>query len=56
MVCFIEKRKSCYDKENGDWWYATINAKGTVVNAGKVANCINCHTSAENDYVYGPKK
>jgi hypothetical protein len=53
LVWLMQKRKPGYDTENADWWYATVAADGTVLNAGKVASCIACHTGADNDYVYG---
>jgi hypothetical protein len=53
LVWLMQKRKPGYDPENGNWWYATVAADGTVMNAGKVAACIACHTGADNDYVYG---
>jgi len=56
MVWFMEKRRKGYDTDHGDWWYATLNAKGEVKNAGKVAMCVSCHDNAANDYVYGLPK
>ncbi len=58
MVWLMEKRGAGYDKDNGDWWYATLSTKGKVMNSGRVASCITCHDRADNDYVFGlpPKK
>ncbi|MDH3592147.1 MAG: cytochrome P460 family protein [Planctomycetota bacterium] len=53
MIWLMEKRGSGYDSENGDWWYATVTADGKVKNAGKVSMCIDCHSGADNDYVFG---
>ena len=53
MVWLMEKRRPGFDKEHGDWWYATVDAQGKVANAGKVEACISCHDSADNDYVFG---
>ena len=56
-IWFMEKRARGYDSKNGDWFYATLSPTGKVMNAGRVESCINCHASAQNDYVYGlPKK
>ena len=56
-IWFMEKRARGYDSENGDWFYATLSPTGKVMDAGRVESCINCHASAQNDYVYGlPKK
>ncbi len=55
-VWLMEKRGSGYDKENGDWWYAQLNAAGKVEKAGKLSGCIDCHAGADNDYVFGLKK
>ncbi|MFQ5844265.1 MAG: cytochrome P460 family protein [Planctomycetota bacterium] len=54
-VWLMEKRRRGYDRSNGDWWYAQLSAAGKVEKAGKLAKCINCHTNARNDYVYGLK-
>jgi hypothetical protein len=56
MVWFMEKRGAGYDKEHGDWWYATVTGAGKVVNAGKVESCIGCHEGADHDYVFGVPK
>ena len=56
MVFFMEKRAAGFDADNGDWWYATIDGKGKIVNAGKVQSCIDCHVNASNDYVFGNPK
>jgi hypothetical protein len=53
MVWIMEKRPAGYDEANGDWYYATVKADGTVMEAGKVESCIACHESADNDYVFG---
>jgi len=56
MVWIMEKRRSGYDRENGDWWYAQMNVAGKVSKAGKVQACIDCHDDDDaNDYVYGVK-
>ncbi|MHC4972607.1 MAG: cytochrome P460 family protein [Planctomycetota bacterium] len=56
MVFFMEKRAAGYDSGNGDWWYATVDGKGKILNAGKVQSCIECHANADNDYVFGTPK
>ena len=56
VVWFMQKRKAGYDPDNGDWWYATVGVDGTVKNAGRVGACANCHTGADNDYVFGNPK
>jgi len=56
MIWIMEKRGSGYDAEHGDWWYATLSAKGKVMNAGKVAMCVDCHDGADHDYVFGLPK
>ena len=53
---FMEKRAAGYDSGNGDWWYATVDGKGKILNAGKVQSCIECHANADNDYVFGTPK
>ncbi|MHC4819417.1 MAG: cytochrome P460 family protein [Planctomycetota bacterium] len=56
MVFFMEKRAAGFDADNGDWWYATVDGKGKILNAGKVQSCIDCHANASNDYVFGTPK
>ena len=43
-----------YDPENGDWWYALVDATGTRVGAqGRLDACIPCHKkAAETDYLF----
>ena len=54
-IWFMEKKQLGYDREDGNWWYAQLTPSGKVEKAGKVASCIDCHGSADNDYVYGLK-
>ncbi|MHC4960308.1 MAG: cytochrome P460 family protein [Planctomycetota bacterium] len=53
MVWIMEKRPAGYNADNGDWFYATMKADGSVVEAGPIESCIACHANAENDYVFG---
>ena len=40
------------DTDQG-WIYGTIDAKGKVTAAGKVASCIRCHRDADEDRRFG---
>jgi len=46
-----------YDPENGDWWYASYDASGTIVREqGRLDDCIPCHKQAtETDYLISKK-
>lgn len=56
MVWLMEKRGSGYDAGSNDWWYAAVTSAGEVKNAGKIQACIDCHSPAPNDYVFGLPK
>jgi len=39
------------------WVYATVNREGTVTSSGRVSSCMQCHTRAGEDRLFGrPKK
>jgi len=56
VTWLMQKRKAGYDSENGDWWYAMVSADGMVMAAGRNMACANCHSGADNDYVFGNPK
>lgn len=47
----VMERIEGYDPENGDWFYAQYNKKGTPGAAGKVGFCIDCHDDVP-DYIF----
>ena len=49
----IMLKKNGYDSENNDWFWAKINADGSIAAAGKPGGCIGCHGGASStDYVW----
>lgn len=41
-----------YDPEHADWFWASFDAAGKTLAAGKLGMCIDCHTGKkDNDYV-----
>ena len=49
-------KKSGYNPEHNDWFWAKVLAYGTVEKEGMVEGCQTCHGDArDNDYVWtGP--
>ena len=46
-------KKTGYNPEAGDWFWAKYQADGKVASAGKVEGCINCHRTAQgNDWLF----
>jgi hypothetical protein len=46
-------KKSGYNPEAGDWYWAKYQPDGTVDKEGKVQGCIKCHSAkADNDWVF----
>ncbi len=42
-----------YNGAAGDWFWAKYSAEGRVEEAGKVKECIGCHSfAADNDYIF----
>jgi hypothetical protein len=42
-----------YNPDAGDWWWAKYGPEGTVMKAGKVEGCINCHKAVEDkDWIF----
>jgi hypothetical protein len=37
------------------WVYATVESSGDISAAGRIASCMQCHQSAENDRLFGPQ-
>ncbi len=49
----MQKREPGYDDANGDWFYGVYAPDGTTAKtSGKLAPCINCHTSSDTDYLF----
>ena len=51
-------KKSGYNTEAGDYFWIKYAPDGNILKEGKVAGCINCHTSVKaNDWLFtGPIK
>ena len=48
------KAAAGYNPEAGDWWWGRTDKDFAILDQGKVAFCIACHTPvAESDYVWG---
>jgi len=46
-----------YNPEGGDWYWAKYGADGTVLKAGKVKGCIDCHSVQKTkDWIFTPTK
>ncbi len=42
-----------YNSEAGDWFWAKYSAEGQVEEAGKVKECLGCHSfAADSDYIF----
>ncbi|HKJ64167.1 MAG TPA: cytochrome P460 family protein, partial [Desulfopila sp.] len=42
-----------YNSGAGDWFWAKYSAEGQVEEAGKVKECLGCHSfAADNDYIF----
>jgi len=46
----VMKKITGYNTDSGDWFWAKYKTSGTVENAGKISNCISCHSSGD-DYI-----
>jgi hypothetical protein len=44
-----------YDPGAGDWYWAKYSPTGTVMAAGKVDSCINCHREGK-DFLFTPAR
>lgn len=46
-------KKKGYNPDGGDWFWLKFTPDGTIEKEGKVAGCINCHSSvADNDWLF----
>jgi hypothetical protein len=46
-----------YNPEGGDWFWGKYGADGTIMKAGKVEGCINCHRAMEDkDWLFTEPK
>ena len=51
-VTLMQKRTG-YNPEAGDWFWAKFSPDGTVIEEGKIQKCIECHVSmAFDDYTF----
>jgi hypothetical protein len=49
----IMQKRSGYDPDNNDWFYAMISGEGEIQAAGRLGDCIGCHAAVRsNDFVY----
>lgn len=56
-ITVMAKMAPGYDAEHGDWYYAAMSPDAsTTMVEGKVESCINCHDSADTDYLFGVPK
>jgi hypothetical protein len=47
------KRERGYNPTGGDWEYAVLNGKSTLVERGRIARCQSCHAARRNqDFVF----
>lgn len=51
-ITVMRKREQGYDPENDDWEYVQAGPRKGVRYQGKIPLCIDCHVSAEFDYVF----
>ena len=54
------KMEAGFDPEHGDWYYGVYSYDGKKAmmegkSDGKTAMCVNCHDTADVDYVFGSK-
>jgi len=53
-VLNMVKQAPGFDPDNGDWLYERRQADGTLIDSGKTAFCIDCHTNwSPTDYLAG---
>jgi len=55
------KMEPGFDPEHGDWYYGVYSFDGKKAmlegkSDGKTAMCVNCHDTADVDYVFGTKR
>jgi hypothetical protein len=47
------KRERGFNPSSGDWEYAVLDGKSTLVERGRIATCQSCHASRKNqDFVF----
>jgi hypothetical protein len=50
---FVMYKIKKYNPGEGDWFWAQYDSHGKKITAGKVSDCIECHTKVkDNDYVF----
>ncbi|MFO7965882.1 MAG: cytochrome P460 family protein [Desulfobacterales bacterium] len=48
----VQYKYEGYSPDGGDWFWAQYEPDGTVINAGKVESCIQCHSQTDyKDYL-----
>ncbi len=49
-VSVMYKAPAGYDRQHGDWFWLERRPNGTIVAAGRVASCQQCHEQGD-DYI-----
>lgn len=46
----VMKKIAGYNSNGGNWFWAKYKSNGSIENAGKISNCISCHSPGD-DYI-----
>ncbi len=53
LMTVMLKREAGYNPKRGDWEYLVVNAKGSLLERGKIKKCQTCHQEQQaSDYLF----